>query len=662
MTTLIKMGTCCAVMGLCWAMGVQAAEENPVLRELPASKVGPDSWLKELLGRQLQGLTGHPAVMGFPFNKGMWADSMDKNEREYPQWGSDWWPYEQTAYYLDGALRCAYMTGDKNLLALCRKNIDSVLANPKKDGRLGSLNVDNDEWPMVMFMRMLIEEYENSGDSKLLAAIENHYEVMYPDKTKLPDLKLSGFEQRRVIHVENLCRLAQLTGKKEYVELSEKLYEKFCADNPNDSKAMANMLKDIVSHEHACSYHYFLELPIVLYIATGKPMYHEAARKAFKMLENNHELVDGLSSGHEELSGKRDDKVHETCNAIDFVWTCGFMLVATGEAMYADKIEKVFFNAGLGALGKDFKTHQYYSGPNQVILTDSSSHWNFDSDWGLKSSGPRMCYRPGHDTECCSGNIHRLVPAYMKRMWLVDDKAASVTVPLYGPSYAQINLAGQASPLTIKENTRYPFEDKISFEFKTQTPQKLKFRMRIPRWSSSFSVSCNGTTQALEKGADGFVLIEREFRDGDRVDLVLDNAPVVKRTIKGISLSYGPLVFSLPVKANVKKITDKAKTSHEFPAFEMTPASDWNYALPAKLTASDIKVIRRANDAYPWEESNTPIRIMVDAKTATNWTILDKPFTPQIPEQIQVSADIKTIELVPLGCTYLRVTEFPVYE
>jgi len=625
--------------------------------ELPSRLLQPEGWLKEYLGRQVSGLTGHPEEMGFPFNHGMWADKLRVKERENPQYGSDWWPYEQTAYYLDGALRCAYLTGDQALLKSVRKSIDYVVDHPKAGGRLGTPIVDDDSWPMVVFMRALLEQYENTGDAKLLAAIERHYAAIYPDKDKLPALKLEGFSQRTVLHVENLCLLARLSGKPEYNKLAGAIYNKFCSDCPSDGKTATAMRGGKVQTEHAVSYHEFLKLPSILYMATGDPSYLQAAQKGIEMLELHHELADGLSSAHEGLSGKRSDEVHETCNASDFIWSCGYLLEAGGDAAMADKMEKVLFNAGFGALTKDFKAHQYYSGPNQVILTDKSSHWNLDADWGTSAVG-RMCYKPGHDTECCSGNIHRLVPVFTKRMWQVDPAKKTITAALYSPCSATIPLQG-GTPLTIEERTNYPFGQRLEFLIKTPVPQTFTLRLRIPGWSDGFTLACNDQLQPLEKGKDGFAALSREFHDGDRVVLDLKATPVLHRSANSVSVSYGPLVFSLPVKAEVRRHTDRPKTSKQFPGYEHLPVSAWNYALSDSLTARDIEVVRRSGSAYPWDEGASPIVLRVKARAVTNWTIGEKPYTPDIPDHLITADTEETVELVPLGSTLLRVTEFP---
>lgn len=104
------------------------------------------------------------------------------------------------------------------------------------------------------------------------------------------------------------------------------------------------------------------------------------------------------------------------------------MLMATGDVKWADKMESAVYNAALGAINKDFKALQYFSSPNQLLATEKSSMAPYGEE-GLS----RQAYRPGFDVECCSGNVHRMFPNYISRMWMNGDEH-EIVAALYGPS------------------------------------------------------------------------------------------------------------------------------------------------------------------------------------------------------------------------------------
>ena len=144
----------------------------------------------------------------------MWAGEMNVKDREHSQHGSDWWPYEQTAYYLDGALRCGYLNQSKQLLAMARHNIETVITNARPDGSLVPGILPNDTPIMAIFLRMVLEEYENTGDPRILNAMEQHYLSFYGDEKNYSALPETLFSDRTVLNVEILCRLAEETGGK----------------------------------------------------------------------------------------------------------------------------------------------------------------------------------------------------------------------------------------------------------------------------------------------------------------------------------------------------------------------------------------------------------------------------------------------------------------
>lgn len=62
-------------------------------------EVQPAGWIREYLMRQCSGLTGHVEASGYLFGEKFWGCETGNTEGAY----TAWWPYEQTAYWLDGA-------------------------------------------------------------------------------------------------------------------------------------------------------------------------------------------------------------------------------------------------------------------------------------------------------------------------------------------------------------------------------------------------------------------------------------------------------------------------------------------------------------------------------------------------------------------------------
>src|SRR5437762_2158607 len=102
---------------------IVTSDENPkearashrVLQSLAPGAVKPDRWLGLYLEKQAKQLSLHLPEVSWPFTGAYWA-----GEEE----AESWWPWEQRGYWIDGALRCAYVTGNQQLLQVAQAPVD----------------------------------------------------------------------------------------------------------------------------------------------------------------------------------------------------------------------------------------------------------------------------------------------------------------------------------------------------------------------------------------------------------------------------------------------------------------------------------------------------------------------------------------------------------
>ena len=192
----------------------------------------------------------------------------------------------------------------------------------------------------------------------------------------------------------------------------------------------------------------------------------------------------------------------------------------------------------------------------------------------------------------------------------------------------------------------------------------FSFNMRIPAWCKQPEILINGKQMKNFNIEKGMVKIERKFADGDKVEL---NLPMEMKLTscgienEGVAVERGPLVYSLPVKN--KTITfpyigdPKLK---DFPNKLMYPASDWSYALDiTDINEAEFIETNADVDHYPWNIEHTPVKIKVPAQKVKNWTIDGTKHVSTFPNKLELSGKKETLELVPLGTTYLRMTIFP---
>ncbi len=639
-----------------------------VFRELPVGQVEPRGWLTELLGRQRDGIGRNHAASGLPFNSDLWVG--ENMMQIWPASMRKWPAYEQSAYLIDGVYRCGLLVNDDVLTGLAVSNINYVLDHPQRSGRLGPAGIGplsadliglteiqgglpDTEWPLAVLTRAIMVYYDQTRAPRVLDALTRHYHSL-PENF--------GVAPRDVNNIEGLCWLYGKTGDETLLRLAERTWSN-AARGPNaqaqwtlEHLRSAGELKG-----HGVTVCEQSKLPALLFLATGRKEYLEASQGAFRSLERDHELVDGVVSSDEALHGKEAAGRHETCDIVDYTWGMGYMLQADGRPAWADKIERAVLNAGLGAISKDFRSHQYFSSPNQVIATDTSLA-------GAAHTGPGpfcQTYRPGFIPACCTGNLQRLFPNYVARMWMAG-RGGGLAAMLYGPCVLRTAAGRERVPVTIRQETDYPFGGSVRLEVESAKPVEFLLSLRIPAWAQGASVSVNGKVLDERPVPGTFFRLERRFSSGDTVTLDLPMPVRMEEPVAGgAALLRGPLVFSLNIRADRAAFPNRSGPHPDFPNWELRPAGPWNYALelPRPEGVKRVKVEAGAPDRFPWTPADSPVVLRVPARRVPYWTLTADGGTPDLPASpVEVEPETEWIAMIPLGATQLRQTIFPVVD
>ena len=645
----------------------------------------------EFLQRQCAGLTGHPQASGYPLDHTFWGSPAQSLDVMDP--GMVWWPYEQTAYWVDGALKGGYLAGDETVYNMACTVIDQAIEHVAPDGFIGpDMFRTRDRWPYTIFFRAVLAQYAISGDRRYLEALVRHYH-------STPHPMNFG---RDVMGAEILLALYAETGQADLLAAAQDLYARFnrLSMELDFDCSLAGMRSDKPVTMHGVTFNEIGKLGALFYAATGDQDSLAATLHAYAKVERDHILADGLHSGAEAMSGHDPLDSHETCNITDYTWSLGHLLQITGDAHFADQIERVIFNALPGVILKDFKALQYFSCPNQLVSTGTSNH-----NW-MSRGDSRMAYRPGHPVQCCTGNIQRAMPNFVERMWMrgQGDQGNVIITALFGPGQLETRVAG--TPLTIQEDTRYPFEETVRFTLLPEHPVRFTFTVRIPGWCRKPVITINGQPLDETLTPGSFHRIEREWHSGDQLVLTLPFELALKRWPKGgVSLEFGPLTLSLPVAAplEIETVDDWGQTPKEFrlsgpqqtlpgfPSYRLVPAIPWAYALAVDEVslARLAKVTWNETHGYPLDLDSPALSVHVPARLVKGWTLvktdqviralpsftdgkfsmIERPvdgnftLTPPLPDPEslpeRLSDELEWIDLVPYGNTLLRLTVFP---
>lgn len=614
-------------------------------QQLKPGTVQPAGFLKDWLKTQNQGLSSHYTEQGFPFDTPMWNGGVGKiipasivynDEAAETPSQEAWWPYEQCAYLLDGLLGIGILSGDQAKIELFRNNLRYVMEHPDSHGLLGhAYGASDSEWPMAVFFRGVAKYFEFTGDPSVRDAFVNHYR-------NLPEEKLAlGF--RHINNLEGVLTAYAWSGDESLLKKAVNAYRKhdeyYSLHTEDEFELFRSKITSGRNYViHGVSFSESIKLPVLLYLYTGDADYLKDAEKGLAEVLKRHEQIPGLPSSNEDFAGRDPLQGYETCVINDFAWSLGYFLMASGDGQYADRMEKIFYNAFPGSVLKDFSALQYLSSPNQVIAGPGSNHSFF-----FRGCATFRQFRADHSAQCCTGNVHRILPNYLMRMWMQQEDQSPAAV-LYGPSVFQ------GENFTIEEETQYPCEETIIFRFAMKSGVEMPFTFRIPQWCKAPSVELNGKPLEMPEIRNGFASLLRKWENGDRLVLKLPMSPVRKTDRYWSYYEYGPLVFSLPVKYSLTR-----ENPSPFAPCELRPESAWNYALSEDTSA---EMVRNAGGSI--FSDVPPLKMKVKGVKVSHFDELEQGrYTPEIPLFHHALSDETELELVPYGNALLRITAFP---
>lgn len=217
----------------------------------------------------------------------------------------------------------------------------------------------------------------------------------------------------------------------------------------------------------------------------------------------------------------------ETCATIAMVFWNHRMNLLYGDAKYADIVETALYNgvlAGVSLVGNRF----FYVNP----LTSMGNHHR--SEW--------------FGCACCPPNVARILASLGNYVCALSEDA--LWLNLYIQGKIKTRLGGKELHLDI--TTDYPWEGDVKVAIQSAPPQRFGLRLRIPGWCSDYSVRINGAPLQETKIDHGYLVLEREWKAGDQVELkfampvrMVEAHPLVKEDVWHVALQRGPIVYCL---------------------------------------------------------------------------------------------------------------------
>lgn len=368
----------------------------------------------------------------------------------------------------------------------------------------------------------LIDQYAYAGNEKALALA-----VAMGDwaAEKLKDV---DDETRRVMLRnefgginESFYNLYALTGNEEYLKLAEFFYHNEVIDPLKACDA------------DFCTKHTNTFIPKVLgearrYELTGEQGSLDLSRFFWDEMLSHHIFAPGSLSDKEHFFPIENYADHisgytgETCCTYNMLKLGRHLFSARPESAIMDYYERALYNHILGQQDPETGMVAYFlplkTGTHKVYSTPENSFW------------------------CCVGSGFESHAKYAESIY-----ATSGNDTLYVNMFIPSELNWRDKGVAIEQRNSFPAEPSTRLTVKTARPVAFTAKVRNPAWASGMTMKVNGKRVNAQKGPDGYLAINRRWRNGDRIDLEFDMSLRVENVPGEESrgaLVYGPVVLA----------------------------------------------------------------------------------------------------------------------
>ena len=606
---------------------------------LTLGRIRPTGWLRAQLRIQANGLSGHLDEF--------WPDIKDS------AWlGGKAEGWERAPYWLDGIVPLAYLLDDDALKAKAQHFIDYVLDHQHQDGWLGPVSDGKhppyDPWPIYVVFKALTQYQEATEDPRVIPAMLRCSLKLDAVITQKPLGSWAHFRSADL--VLSLYWLHDRTNEPWLIDLAAKvqkqgfdwrgLYENF----PYKTRTERKFELD----SHGVNSGMGLKQPGVRARLSDDRGDRDAVFHMIELLDRFHGQATGIFTCDEHLAGKNPSQGTELCTVVETMFSLETLVSILGEPALADRLECIAFNALPATFKPDMCAHQYDQQANQVVCKSASEHIyvNNGPDSNLFGLEPNF--------GCCTANMHQGWPKLTSHLWMSSPDGGLAAVA-YAPCTIQTQVNGKNVRIDVE--TDYPFRDTVKITVQAEDDIRFPIRLRIPAWSDAAEVAV-GQGRPTPARAGQFHLIDRAWKGTSEITLRL---PMKVRLWQGyhdsVAIERGPLVYALRIGESWKRL----KGEPPFADWEVYPTTPWNYALRLDRAHPETSVQFEARSVgdHPFSPEGAPVVAKVNGRAIPSWNLEKNAAAPPPQSPVRSSQSLQELELVPYGCTSLRVTEFP---
>nr|GAT43967.1 predicted protein [Mycena chlorophos] len=622
-----------------------------VYNELPLGVVKPSagSWLLNQLEAQANGLHGNLQNFWSTIQNNDWIGGTG----DYSSL------HEAGAYWLNGVIPTAFQLNDQRLLNDVNKWVDYIISHQGSDGWLGPDSTPRVLWgtyPMLLALRQYAQANTTAAPT-ILNSLDKFFVLMSTMMSTqggagLEEWGLMRWEEASIV-IEWMIETYPNGRDSMYLQLLT-LLRTFGAPWPvNFSPGVfpTAAINEVDIRFHGVNVAEAIKSEAVAYRYSHNSSDLTSTRQRISIIDEYHGRISGVLNADEHLAGLGAERGSELCTVVESMYSFEYNYMVLGDNTFADRVEKLAYNALPAEITGDMWEHQYMQQTNQIqsaFLNPNpfATDGNESNVFGLAPNYP-----------CCTVNHGQGWPKFISHAYMTSSDTKTLYHALLSPTTFNSTLANN-NKVTVVAQTNYPFSSTIQYTITACAA--FNFGIRVPTWvpSSKITYAVNqGASQSATANSAGYVIIN--IAAGTHT--ISANIPmsISTPTTSGtaVAVTRGPLVYSLNIDFSTTVLQSYTANSSDL---EFTPTSSWQYALSKSNLVYNGDSSNAASVQYPFSQNNPLVTISANVCPIT-WntdgaSALTPPSSPATCTGSQTS-----VKLVPYGAAKLRITEFPYF-
>lgn len=598
-----------------------------------AGEISPRGWLRRQLEIQAEGLSGHLDLMWPDIRESGWIGG----ERE---------GWERVPYWLDGFIPLGRLLGDEGMIERADRYIGAILDRQTESGWICPCGEDKageyDLWALLLIGKVLAQYCELTASERAEKALYRAMKNLYGHLTS--GVTLGGWGKYRWFEgLIPLIFLKERYGEEWIVGLGRILREQG-ADWESFIPRWIRPLDVWTFETHIVNIGMMIKYEELYCRLTGEKSGNRA-EKMWRVLEKHNGTAVGTFTGDEVLAGLANNHGTELCAVAEQMYSCELLYAMTGDPVWADRLEKMAFNAYPATFTDDMWHHQYDQQVNQpqcVRLRGKSFFRTNGNDAHLFGIEPNY--------GCCTANLSQGWPKFAMSAFLGTKRGILCAHMLP----AELNTKIGDASVCVTMDTEYPFRHTCRYTVRTDRAAEFELKIRIPRGVRSFTVD------GERCGAKKYHTVRRVWEGETVITLSLEFEPKLVSRPHGLKCAeYGPLVFALPVKFEEKLTRTEVymeEYADKYVVRELVPTGPWERGF-----ASDSLIPReREGDSVPFSSQDPRLTLRAEV-CPVRWELADgqETIAAAFPASRRAEGESEEVELYPYGCAKLRMTELP---